>query len=211
MFNPNAEVFVIFYPHGAGGRFLYSVMCLDTSIVSPAGASATFDELKEYLGNNENAHANNSEHLTKYIPKQMQYADRYVFCVHQREYGPSVKFLQSCKNLKIIIITIENSIPGFHMIDERRKFLGRKISDKVAKATYCIKPEEIEWLEHFAELISTLTTVTPELIVDIKDYWNPNIAIPLFNKYFADHNINCDNWEELYHVWLANSIKICLK
>jgi hypothetical protein len=210
MFNPDAEVFVIFYPHGSGGRFLYSVMCLDPSIVSPAGENATFDEVKEYLSSNENAHANNSHHLNEYVSARMPHADRYDFCIHQNEYGPAVPLLQRCKNLKIIIITID-SFAGMYLLDKRRSFLGRNIRDEIAKLTYCVKPGEIERLAKFGSLIEKQTNTVPGLIVDIKDYWNPDIAVSLLNKYFSEHNINCKNWEELYHIWLANSITVCLK
>ena len=210
MFNPDAEVFVIFYPHGTGGRFLYSVMCLDPSIVSPAGESATIDEVKEYLSNNENAHANNSHHLNEYVSARMPYADRYVFCIHQNEYGPAVPFLQRCKNLKIIIITID-SFAGMYLLDKRRSFLGRNFLDETARSTYRVKPGEIELLAQFIPLIEKQTNSGPGLIIDIKDYWNPDIAVSLLNKYFSEHNINCKNWEELYHIWLANSITVCLK
>ncbi len=210
MFNPDAEVFVIFYPHGTGGRFLYSVMCLDPSIVSPAGKNATFDQVKEYLSSNENAHANNSHHLSEYGFASMPYADRYIFCIHQAEYGPAVSFLKRCKNLKIIIITID-SFAGIYLLDKRRSFLGRNVPDEIARSTYCVKPGEIEWLAQFELLIEPVTDSAAGLIIDIKDYWNPDIAIPLLNKYFTKHNINCKNWEELYHIWLDNSITVCLK
>ena len=210
MFNPDAEVFVIFYPHGSGGRFLYSVMCLDPSIISPAGESATFDEVKEYLSGNENAHANNTDHLNSYIPTSMPYADRYVFCVHQSTYESSSKFLKICKNLKIIIITI-NSFAGLHLLDDRRKFLGRNIPNEVARATYRVAHDEMASLAQFIPFIEKQTGTVPGLTVDVKDYWNPDIAVSLLNKYFTEHNINCKNWEDLYHIWLANSITVCLK
>jgi len=210
MFNPDAEVFVIFYPHGTGGRFLYSVMCLDPSIVSPAGESATFDQVKKYLSSNENAHANNSYHLKEYVSACMPHADRYVFCIHQDTYRSAVPFLQRCTNLKIIIITID-SIAGMYLTDKRRSFLGRNIRDEIAKLTYCVKPGEIERLAKFGSLIGKQTNSVPGLIIDVKDYWNCNIAISVLNKYFSEHNIKCNNWEELYHIWLANSINVCLK
>jgi len=189
---------------------LYSVMCLDPSIVSPAGESATFDQVKKYLSSNENAHANNSYHLKEYVSACMPHADRYVFCIHQDTYRSAVPFLQRCTNLKIIIITID-SIAGMYLTDKRRSFLGRNIRDEIAKLTYCVKPGEIERLAKFGSLIGKQTNSVPGLIIDVKDYWNCNIAISVLNKYFSEHNIKCNNWEELYHIWLANSINVCLK
>lgn len=217
MFNHDAEVFVIYYPHGCGGRFLQNTLCLDPGIMSvaiessgPLGNKNLFDRLKDYLSTSVNAHIDNTGHLPRYIPEKMRWANRYVFCVHQAEFASATKFLNTCKNLKIIIITM-SSTESLQLVDDRRKFLGKDIPDEKARATYCIQKGEQKFLDWFIENIQRELETTVDLVIDVADYWNPDIAIPTLNKYFAERNINCNNWEELYHIWLNNSIDVCKK
>jgi hypothetical protein len=140
----------------------------------------------------------------------MEYADRYVFCVHQGEFAAATNFLSTCKNLKIIIITIASD-DSVQLVDTRRKILGKDVPDPVARATYCIREGEVEFLDWFIGNIQKELDCTVDLVIDVNDYWNPAVGIPVLNKYFADRNINASNWEELYHVWLTNSIDVCKK
>lgn len=216
MFNPAAEVFVIFYPHGAGGRFLQSIMALDPSIKSvyldshkELHRKQTFTELKEYLSQNNDSHVTFG-HLREYDTDQMPWANRYVFCVHQIEYGSAIEFLKLCGNLKIINITIESPMSN-NLIDARRKYLGRNIPDESIRSSYRIHYGEVAELREFPKFLKDNLYADPVVTLDVAQYWNPEIAVLILNNFFTEHGIDCKNWEELYHLWLTNSISVWQK
>lgn len=212
MFNFNSEVFLIFYPHGAGGRFLQSVMCLDTSVMSvalhnsgPLGNRNLFDRLKVYLANNKDAHLDNSGHLPKYDPAEMRRSDRYVFCNHQHEWQSGIEFFKQCSNLKIIIITM-SSDTSVQKLDARRKYIGKDIENDFIRNTYRVKDGEVDFLAKFTPRIEREFDTPVTFVMEVSDYWDPEIAIPMLNNFFIEQNIDPKNWEELYHIWLSTSI-----
>jgi len=217
MFNFNAETFVILYPYAAGGRFLQMAMSLDPAITvvhtdmsEHAPYDQLFDGYRHYLktSSQHNAHYKNTGHLEEYNPEFIQHADRYAFCLHQVELEPALMFLRRCRDLKIFIIntSTDNSL---RQLKTRRWFFAQRVLAEL-QDSYKLHTLELQKIKSVNETLKFRVGAWPVGSIELEDYWNPKIAIPLLNKFFAEHNINCNRWEELYHVWHANAIEATL-
>ena len=112
MFNFDSETFVILYPYAAGGRFLQMAMSLDPSILAihtrshqQSTGQQLFDDYIEALtAGHNNAHYLNSGHLPEYKPENIDYAKRYVFCLHQVELAPALHFLRKNRKSRFFLL-----------------------------------------------------------------------------------------------------------
>lgn len=210
MFNFDAETFVIFYPNSAGGRFLELALALDKTIHSVAHSKTALDKdylfnfSKRYLAENINAHIGDSGHLPKYIPEEMEWSDRYVFCVHQAELPAGLEFFRKCKNLKPILIDIDTH-DSEEQLRHRRAIFSRTAHHSM-RAGYTLYAPELKFLHNFNNAIKLKLGVWPCARIEMSDYWNPNIAIPALEKIFQEQNINNPGWQELYQIWHSTSI-----
>lgn len=216
MFNFNAETFVILYPYAAGGRFLQMAMSLDPTITAAhtdlfrqPPYEALFEEYKRSLttGHN-NAHYNGSGHLPEYIPEKIDYAERYAFCVHQAELQPAMMFLRQCRNLKIFIINTSTE-ESFRQLGQRRWFFAQR-APVAYRDSYKLEKSELVNIKSVNETLKLRIGAWPVGAIELEEYWNTEQAIPKLNAFFAEHNLNCRQWEELYHVWHANAIEATL-
>lgn len=210
MFNFDAETFVIFYPNSAGGRFLELAIVLDKTIHSVAynktglNKDYLFNFSKRYLAENINAHIGDSGHLPNYIPEDMEWNDRYVFCVHQFELAPGLAFFRKCKNLKPILIDITTQDSEDQL--RQRRAIFAQTADPLHRPGYSLYEPELKFLHNFNNAIKLKLGVWPCARIELADYWNPDTAIPALEKIFQDQNINNPRWQELYQIWHSTSI-----
>lgn len=188
MFNFNADVYLIVYPHGAGGRFLQ--LCIDDD-------GAGFDIFKEYLESHQEAHIG-QEHL--YVSDEMIYIfieqDRYAFGLHPDQVpGGSSKFGRQCTNLKVISINVTTE-HSQELLKQRRARLG--------SPALCANETSLKTDHHLK--CRFWFGKEPVLQLELEDYWEPEKAIPILSEFFKKHNLNT-RWQELYQVWYDNSIK----
>lgn len=216
MFNFNAETFVILYPYAAGGRFLQMAMSLDPTVTAvhtdmfrQVPHEYLFEEYKRCLttGHN-NAHYNGSGHLPAYNPENINHAERYVFCIHQVELAPARDFLRQCQNLKIFIINTSTD-ESFQQLKTRRWFFAQRVILEMQDG-YKLHKLELQTIKSVNETLKFRLGTWPIGSIELEDYWNPETAIPLLNKFFTEHNLNPNQWEELYHIWHNNAIEATL-
>jgi hypothetical protein len=216
MFNFGAETFVILYPYAAGGRFLQMAMSLDptvtavhTDLFRQPSREHLFEEYKRGLtSGHNNAHFNGSGHLPDYIPENINHAERYVFCIHQAELQPATALLHRCQNLKIFIINISTN-ESVQQLKTRRWFFAQRIILPL-RDSYKLHAKELHTINSVNETLKFRIGAFPIGSIELEDYWNPEKAILLLNQFFAEHNLNCNRWEELYAIWHANAIEATL-
>lgn len=213
MFNFDAETFVILYPFAAGGRFLQMAMSLDPSITAvhtglfrqPPHEQLFEEYTRSLTSGHNNAHYNGSGHLPEYIPENIKYANRYVFCLHQVELAPARDFLRKCQNLKIFIINTSTE-ETFKQLKARRWFFGQRVILEFQDG-YKLPKLELDTIRSVNETLKFRIGTWPVSSIELEDYWNPEKAVPALNAFFASQNINCERWEELYHLWIDNAIR----
>lgn len=186
MFNANAEIFVVLYSFGAGGRFIQ--LCLENK---------NYDEYARYLSQNINAHANSGHYrFTHEFSDTMPYLPRYVFGLHPDHVkGLNSQFLRQCKNLNLVSINVTTEKSQM-LLEQRRIRLGEpplcsyETSSRTTHGPVC----KFQFGRH------------PILQLELEDYWDPKKAIPILDSVFTRYNIN-PKWKELYQIWHANAIQ----
>lgn len=217
MFNFDAETFLILYPYASGGRFLQMAMSMDPTITvvhsnmaEHAPYDQLFDDYRHHLktSRQHNAHYKDTGHLEEYNPEMLPQSNRYVFCIHQTELTPALEFLRKCQNLKIFFIntSTDNSL---RQLKTRRWFFAQR-AHADTRESYKLYTSELQKIKSVNETLKFRVGAWPVGSIELEDYWNPKTAISLLNKFFSEHNINCNRWEELYLIWHANAIEATL-
>lgn len=176
--NHNAEVLLIVYPHGAGGRFL-ELLLTDSSV--------DINEFKTNLNRFRRV-----EWLDKLpqgeILTGLPWQDRYVFAVHD-DTGVNEDF-RLFPNLKVIAVvaTTDRSI---ELLKRRRQYIGSP-----------------ELGARESSLESTFQhSINPDVCIELEHFWTPKHAIPLLDQLMDQSNINTSNLPKLYKTWHSTVIQ----
>jgi hypothetical protein len=204
MLNFESEAFVIYYPHGAGGRFLQMLISLDPGMWGIDNQPKQQNIYNQYLATvtkNDRAHWFDGTIEFNNI-NDFVHADRYVFQFHNSaiEFVNVRRILQQIRKVYPIFISI-NDERSIELINRRRAKLNTSTIDVVGvsndERTLCNWSESLchHWLK-----------VDPELTIDLANFWNPDKAKLILNNFFQSRNLNCEGWHELYNTWHVHNI-----
>lgn len=205
MYNFDADCFLILYPPAAGGNFLAMLLSLDKDAAGLDGTPQKenlLDYYTEILKTNKyNAHLPfNGPLAMRYMMPTCQNfesltidAKKYIFAFHPFSVDDAmIEFFKKCKNLKTI--TISTSTKTSKNILQRRDLkLWRRSRMPSVTSNY----------HHIIDIGDAEPTFT----IELEDFWNPAVAVPILNKFFSTHNFKIENWESLYMFWYEKMIK----
>ena len=174
--NYNAEVILIIYPHGAGGRFL------ELLLGSP---TVSVDEFKQLIRKQKRL-AWMDQPQGSFL-WQSEFRDQYVIAVHDDI--PSEDNLLKFSNLKIIAV-VATTDKSVELLGRRRKYLGSPalgINETSLRSTFFEGMHPASWVE-------------------IEELWEPVRGVARVKSLLAQFNIENEHAEDLYHIWHQQTI-----
>ena len=206
MLNLNSEVFVIYYPYGAGGRLLQMLISLDPRMCGIDNRPRQGDIYNQYFNTvtkNDRAHwfagTVPFDHHEIFAP-----ADRYVFQFHNSgiDFPDAVHTFSQVRDLRPIFISV-NNINSAELLRRRRLGLSQSPPDSAGVAFSSDERTVCAWSQ---QLCHYWLRVYPALTIELIDFWNPLAIKPILDKFFQRYNLNCEGWRELYDAWHAHTI-----
>jgi len=205
MLNFDSETFLVYYPYGAGGRLLQMLISLDPTMWGIDNRPQQDDLYNQYLASvtkNDRAHWFTGS-IDFENPKDFVSADRYVFQFHNSAiaFDNTRGILQQIRKLHPIFISI-NALESIEMLRRRRLKLSQSPFDSAG-----VSSDERTVCAWSANLCHHWLKVKPSLIIELADFWTPDNANPILERFFQSCNLNCKGWQELYHTWHSHNIK----